>query len=78
MGLDRVQRELEEGLLAGGRAVLLSSTSRFSCRWCEGEEGTAVLEAGREAPDAGSSLSMGGVLAICVGAVSVAACSVRH
>ena len=63
---------------AGGRAVFLSSTSGFSCRWGRGEGGTAVLGVGREAPDAGSSLGRGGGLVVCGGAVTVAVGSERH
>ena len=51
----------------GGRAVLLSSASGFSCHWGGEEEGTTVLGVGTEAPDAGSSLSRGGGLAVCAG-----------
>ena len=58
----------DEGRFAGGgRAVLLSSASGFSCRWGREEEGTTVLGVGRGAPDAGSSLGRRGGLVVCVG-----------
>ena len=61
-----------------GRAVLLSSASRFYCRWGRGEEGTVVLGVRREALDTGSSLGRGGGLVVGAGAFSVAVESERR